>query len=75
MNESVGSLSVFSPLEIPRLAANFGWIMLRYVFADGTEFHLYMHELFLVDINKLLEVAIKIHGPARIEEPRPGRFV
>ncbi len=67
-----GSLSAFSPFKIPRLPAIFGGVMLRYIFADGTEFHLFLHELFQPEINKLLQVAIKIHGPARIEEPRPG---
>jgi hypothetical protein len=53
--------------------AIFGGILLRYVFANGTELHLYAHELFRPDIHKVLQIAIQIHGKARIEMPRPGR--
>lgn len=56
------------------LPAVFGGIMLRYIFANGTELHLYMHELFSPDIHKLLQIASEIHGPARIEMPRPGKI-
>jgi hypothetical protein len=57
------------------IPATFGGILLRYVFADGLEIHLYLHELFRPHVNKLLEHAIKKHGKASVEEPRPGRFV
>ena len=55
------------------MPAVFG-VLFRYIFADGTELHVYMHELFRPEIHKLLQLAITIHGPARIEMPRPGRL-
>jgi hypothetical protein len=75
MPQAPGSLSGFSPFKNPRLPAVFGGILLRYVFANATELHLFLHELFRPDIHKLLQIAVEIHGPARIEEPRPGRSV
>jgi hypothetical protein len=57
------------------IPATFGGILLRYVFADELEIHLFLHELFRPHVHKVLEHAIKIHGKARVEEPRPGRFV
>ena len=56
------------------MPAVFG-VLFRYVFADGTELHLYLHELFRAEIHKLIQIAIEIHGPARIEMPRPGRLL
>lgn len=58
-----------------RHSAVFGGVMLCYVFADATELHLFMHELFRPEINKLLQAAIRIHGEASVTEPRPGRFI
>ena len=69
--EAPGSLPFKNSNTLP---AVFGGILLRYIFANGTELHLYMHELFRPDIHKLLQIAIEIHGPARIEMPRPGRL-
>lgn len=61
-----------SPFETgDTMRAVFG-VLLRYVFADGTELHLHLHELFSPEIHRLLEIAIQIHGPARIRMPRPG---
>jgi hypothetical protein len=57
------------------MPAVFGGILLRYVFADRIEIHLFLHELLLPHVHKLLEYAIKIHGTARVEMPRPGKFV
>ena len=57
------------------LPAIFGGILLRYVFENGTELHLFLHELFRPDIHQIIKLGIAIHGPARIEMPRPGRFV
>jgi hypothetical protein len=57
------------------LPAIFGGILLRYIFADGTELHLFLHELFRPDIHKLIGLAIGIHGKARVEMPRPGKLV
>jgi len=54
------------------IRATYG-VLLRYVFADGQELHVYMHELFRPDIHQLLKLAIAIHGLPRIEEPRPGK--
>lgn len=69
-----GSLSVDSPFKKGNtMPAVFG-VLFRYIFADGTELHLYLHELFKPNIHKLLQLAIAIHGPARIEMPRPGRL-
>ena len=75
MQEPVGSLPVVSPFKNSNtLPAVFGGILLRYIFANGTELHLYMHELLRPDIHKLLQIAIEILGPARIEMRRPGKL-
>jgi hypothetical protein len=57
------------------IPATFGGILLRYVFADGLEIHLYLHELLKSHVHKLLAHAIKKHGKAVVHEPRAGRFV
>jgi hypothetical protein len=54
--------------------AIFGGILLRYVFADGIELHLFLHELFRPDVHELLQIAIEIHGAAHVEMPRPGKL-
>jgi hypothetical protein len=72
--QAPGSLSVLSSFKNPRLPAVLGGILFRYIFADGTELHLFVHELFRTDIHELLKIAVDIHGPARIEEPRPGKL-
>ena len=73
--KATGILPVVFPFKNSNmLPAVFGGVLLRYIFANGTELHLYMHELFRPDIHKLLQIAIEIHGPARIEMPRPGRL-
>jgi len=71
--QAPGSLSVV-PFPHPRLPAIFGGILLRYVFANGTELHLFAHELFRPDIHKLLQIAVEIHGKATVYEPRPGHL-
>lgn len=66
--------SLVSPFKNDNtMRAIFG-VLFRYVFADGQELHIYLHELFRPEIHKLLQIAIQIHGPARIEMPRPGKL-
>lgn len=74
MPQAPGSLPVVSPFKNPRQSAVFGGVLFRYVFADGAEIHLFLHELFRTDIHQLLRIAVEIHGPAHVEDPRPGRF-
>lgn len=73
--QAPGSLSADFPFKKGNTIRAVYGVCFRYVFRDGTELHIWLGEIGRPEIRKLIEIAIEIHGPARIEMPRPGRLL